>query len=300
MDGHPPDEWERFLAAERNRGVNFAMLAGAEPALRMDRLALACRYIPNGVIYTNGTVRVPVNIRYRIHLSVWGVGAADTELRGANVLSRAMANYRDDRRAVCIFTISALNVNDIVPATRLANEHGLPITFNYFSPSVNYNRKLRDGEQNDNQVFRISNAQHNPVMARADFAAARTQIQQAMTLFPETVLYSLHYDDWITQPDIDLHDIDGETGIARDCGVRLTRQVHWRIDHTSDNMKCGAPQTDCSSCRGYGPNYATYFLRRRAAAQLPGGVEGWYETRRIWARLFMPEEGVSAAIGTTQ
>lgn len=287
-DCHTPDEWERFLSAERDRGVNFAMIAGAEPSLRIDRLRLVQRYVPNGVVYTNGTIRVPDDLGFRIHISVWGVGATDAEMRGASVLSRAMANYRDDSRAVCVFAISALTINDIVPATSLAHDHGLPITFSYFSPSMNYSAKLQRGENNDGQFFRISTAGHNPVLAMADFAAARAQIERAMALYPETVLYSLCYDDWVTQPV--LHDIDPETGIARDCGVRLTRQVNWRVDFTSNNMKCGSPQTECSSCRGYGPSYATYFRLRRVAKQLPGGVDGWYETRRIWARIFLPLE----------
>ena len=291
-DTHTPEQWERFFAEERDHGVNFAMLAGAEPSLQLDRLRLAQRYIPNGVVYSNGVRLIPEDLRYKIHLSIWGVGTTDSELRGAPVVSRAMENYRNDRRALCVFTITALNLHDIVPATRLAWDHGLPITFNYFSPSINFSEKIRRGDGNDQQFFRISSESHNPMLSRSDFTAARLEIERAMTLFPETVLYSLHYDDWITQSDP--HDIDADTGIARDCGVRITHQVHYKIDMTSD-MKCGAPQTDCSTCRGYGPNYATYFLRRRSAAKLPGGVEAWYETRRIWARMFLSDTAAAGA-----
>jgi len=274
-DCRTPEEWERFLSAERDRGVNFAMIAGAEPSLRIDRLRLVHRYIPNGVVYTNGTIHVPDDLGFRIHISVWGIGDMDTEMRGASVLSRAMANYRDDPRAVCIFMISALTIDDIVPAARLAHDHGLPITYSYFSPSMNYLAKLQRGENNDGQSFRISTASHSPVFALGDFALARVQIERAMALYPETVLYSLPFNDWVTQPV--LHDIDPETGIARDCGVRRTQQINWRVDFTSNNMKCGSPQTECSTCRGYGPNYATYFTLRRVAKQLPGGVDGYAE-----------------------
>jgi hypothetical protein len=285
-DCRTPEEWERFLSSERDRGVNFAMIAGAEPSLRIDRLRLVHRYIPNGVVYTNGTIRVPEELGFRIHISVWGIGDTDAEMRGHSVLTKAMVNYRNDPRAVCIFVISALTIDDIVPAARLAQENGLPVTYSYFSPSMNYLGKLSAGEQNDNQTFRISSANHNPMLSRADFARARTQIELAIQLYPDTVLYSLPYDEWVTKPE--LHDIDPETGIARDCGVRLTKQINWRVDFTCNDMKCGSPQGECSTCRGYGPSYATYFTLRRAAKHLPGGEAAWYETRNVWTRIFMP------------
>lgn len=286
-DSETPEAWDRFFASERVRGVNLAMLAGAEPSLLLDRLRIAQRHIPYGVVYTNGVRRVPDDIRYKIHLSAWGVGNTDRDVRGVESFSRALENYRDDGRAIVFFTISPLSVGDIVPAARLAHEHGLPITYSYYSPSMNYNEKIRRGEKNDDQFFRISSESRHLGLSRADFRAARKEIERAMDQFPKTVWYSLYFDEWVTRDNP--HEVDQETGIARDCGVRLSGQVNYRVDFTS-NMKCGSPQTECSTCRGAGPNYATYFMLRRQADQLPGGVAGWYETRTIWNRLFIPEE----------
>ncbi len=232
-------------------------------------------------------------MRYRIHISLWGVGETDA-VRNASVLSQAMANYRDDRRVLCVFTISALNTGDIVAATRLAHENRLPITFSYFSPSMNYNAKLSAARTMTIRFSESAMRCTTPCWAGLKFCGGPAEIERAMALYPDTVLYSLHYDDWITQPDAELHDLDPETGIAQDCSAaEPPGELESGPDFQRYEVRCAADRLFL--CRGYGPSYATYFRRRRVAASLLAGVDGWYETRRIWARLFLPEDGVSRA-----
>lgn len=44
------DAVDRFFAAEAKRGVNYAEVAGAEPALVEEKLVAMARHIPHGVI----------------------------------------------------------------------------------------------------------------------------------------------------------------------------------------------------------------------------------------------------------
>src|SRR5215467_2687767 len=76
--------WESLFASERARGVNFAYLAGAEPALAPERLRLAAQHIGRGVIFTNGTVRIDERLPFLLHISVWGDEASTPALRGAD------------------------------------------------------------------------------------------------------------------------------------------------------------------------------------------------------------------------
>jgi hypothetical protein len=284
LDTRSQQDWEHFFEAERDRGVNFAMISGAEPSLRVDRIRLAQRYIPYGLVYTNGARWLPEDIRYRIHISTWGTGATDTGLRGGDAFAKALRDYAGDRRAVCVFTISARNLDHIVPATSMARDHGLPITFSYYSPTAGAIRGSRDG------------APSSAAPSRGDFERARREIDQAIALFPETVVYSLHYDEWVTRED--LHRIDPETGIARDCAIRLSRQRNYAVD-LSPLAKCIAPQVECATCRGYSPSYGTYLRDRRKAATGAGGIDARREVRRIWARLYLPEEFSAEICGTS-
>jgi hypothetical protein len=301
-DGSDHD-WDQFFAAEAARGVNFAMLAGAEPALQIARIRRACRHFPLGVIYTNGSIALPTDIPYRVHISVWGVGDNGARLRGADVLGKALSNFRDDPRAVCVFTISALNLDDIVPAAALAHDHGLPITFSYFSPPTAYVDKIATDAPSDTDYFRISNKQSNQKLKPEHFSLARRHIAEVMARFPKTVLYSLHYDDWVTQESI--YDVDPQTGIARDCGIRLTGQRNFSTD-LRRKSKCCMPQIDCVTCRAYAFANVSYIMRGRNATSLPGGRPGWAEARRVWEQIFLPNEGpqsrtaVAAIAGDTR
>ena len=63
---------EEFFAGQARRGVTFASLEGAEPALEQDRLEIANRHSPRGAIFTNGTIRIRSSINYPIVISIWG------------------------------------------------------------------------------------------------------------------------------------------------------------------------------------------------------------------------------------
>ena len=236
------------------------------------------------MIYTNGAKKVPPDVNFRIHLSCWGVNDSDKLARGANAFVKSLRNYRNDPRVIIIYTIAAVNVNDIYTAVELAHEHGLPITFSYYSPPIGYKNKIEAGAPNDKLFFRISNNAGSMILSAEDLTTARREIERSKRDFPDTVHYSLHYDDWVIQPD--LHKIDPATGISMNCGVRLTKQENFKVDWTTTNMKCGSPTVDCVTCKGYGPSSSTYFSLGRAAKNLPGGIPAWREARRLWKFIF--------------
>lgn len=284
-DDRSADEWNRLFAGEALRGINLAYMSGAEPSLVPDRIRMSQRHIPRGIVFTNGTHRIPDDIQYRIHISTWGIGKTTKALRVADVLRKALKNYSEDPRAVFVFTITALNMDDIVPMTRLARDHGVPLTFSYFSPTTLYNAKSASSATVTSEYFRMGNSDQTPVLTREDYAMAREKILEAMQLFPGTIEYSLAYDAWVTQDE--LYEINPETGVATNCGVLQTGQVHHSIDHSTDG-KCCSPNIDCAGCRAYSMANTTFFARLRQMLRSEQGRCDWLEAREIWVRHFLP------------
>lgn len=288
--------WEALFRSEAARGVNFAYLAGAEPSLTPNRIRSAWKHIKGGVVFTNGTRKIPADVGFRIHVSLWGMDDTSAELRGANVNQKAYRNYAGDPRAVFVFTINALNIHEIVPVAQACASHGLKLTYSYYSPTDAYqNHVVGTGPSTDTEYLRISSAAHDLRHTDATFRAARSEIDKAMATYPETVRYSMHYNDWVTQPITALWDMD-DTGVAINCGNRQTdSRRHFGPDATQDDGKCCSPNLDCSECRAYAVALGTYLLRGHDFVRDPDAHRQWLETVQIWSELFMPlEEGAFA------
>lgn len=284
-------DWEELFQREAERGVNFAYVAGAEPSLVPQRIRAAQRHIPNGVVFTNGTKRLPDDIRYRIHVSIWGLGEDSAMLRGADVTGKAMRNYAGDPRAVFTYTINALNIGDVVEAARLCHAHGITLTYSYFSATDSYNDFLSqdgDGPGREDDYHRVGRQDFDPRHTPETLAAARAAIVEAMERFPDTVRYSLHYNDWISRPTNELWRFD-ENDIAIDCGNRLSKQQrHYAADTSLHSGKCCSPNIDCRDCRAYAMGMATYLARHGEFKSSPDDLAQWTAAAILWADLFLP------------
>lgn len=280
--------WAELFRREAARGVNFAYLAGAEPALVPQRLRAAQAHIPAGVIFTNGTRRIADDIRFRIHVSLWGLDDNSGRLRGADVNDKAFSNFRDDPRAVFVFTINAQNTDEIVEVAHRCAEAGVILTYSYFSPTETYNAFLASGGGRKSDYLRLGRSDYDPRHTPHSLARARAGIVKAMQLYPGTVRYSLHYNDWISQPAEALWDLDAD-GVAINCGNRLTTtHRHYAADASLHEGKCCSPNLDCRQCRAYAMGFGTYLTRHREFAKTPQDFAAWHEGWQIWADLFMP------------
>jgi hypothetical protein len=247
---------------------------------------MARRHIPQGVIFTNGTRRIPDEIDYRIHVSIWGAPAQNARLRGADNAAKAVRLYAGDPRAVFVYTISRGNIDDIYDAARHLHRNGCTMTFSYFSPTSSYLEKLAGGAP-ASKYFRVSNPDDNLILGQDDFAAARREIGRAMRDFGGSIRYSLDYDEWIAGPDP--YCIDEATGIATDCGNRLTpKHHHFAVDLTRSQGKCCSPNIDCRTCRAYAQGYGSYLTRFNAVRHDPDRLDRWLAVWELWADLFLP------------
>lgn len=282
--------WERFFEAEGARGVTMAYFVGAEPALEQERLFAASRYFPYGNIGTNGTIRIDPAIPYRIGVSVWGVDEEiDASLRGGRSFHKAIRNYAGDRRAIILYTLTRSNLGDARRLAEICRDNDLPLTFNMYSPTESYLRKLTEGEGNDRTFFRISSPESNLRWDEDSLAEVRALMPRLMDDFPETVVYSRAYNDWATKPG-PLYDIDPETGVARDCHSRMVGQMrYFKTDLQPGDEKCGTSDAVCSECRMYSGGWSSKFEPRDEDVRDEAALAGWLEMIAALGRIFLIE-----------
>ena len=97
QDNVDVEAWQVLFREEKARGITFVVLAGAEPALVPALLEACHAEIPLGAIASNGLIRIPESVGYRIHVSVWGNDATSQRVRKAKrMLERQMDAYAGD------------------------------------------------------------------------------------------------------------------------------------------------------------------------------------------------------------
>ena len=282
-------DWEAFFQAQAEDGINYAYLAGAEPSLVPERLRLAARHIRYGMIFSNGTRRIPDDIPYRIHISMWGADETSGLARGANVNAKALRNYAGDARALFVYTIHKRNIGEIRDAVAACHAAGVPITFNYFSATTDYLKKLQDAASNDAAYFRFSKADDNLMLDAADFAAARAELTRLMAAYPDTVLYSLDYDRWVSGPSSP-YTLDAD-GIAEDCAFRTDPwHRHFQIGREASPEKCGNPNVDCSECRTYAAGLTSWTRHVAAHAPADSAKADWTQAFLTWKQIFLGDQ----------
>lgn len=288
--------WEEFFRAEAERGVTMAYFIGAEPALEQERLVAASACFPQGNIGTNGTIRIDPAVPYRIGLSAWADDdATDALLRGGSTFRKAIANYRGDPRAIVVYTFSRRNLGGARRVAETCRDNGLELTFNMYSPTSTYLSRLADWTGNDRRYFRFSRPQDSLIFDDEALAAVRREAQQLIEDFPDTVVYSQAYNDWVTQPG-PLHRIDPATGTAPNCRSRIVSPLTYhRADLSRSNEKCCTPDVDCSQCRMYSSGWSSRFEPRADDLRNRVSFEDWLDMIETLGRIFIRQRPAASA-----
>lgn len=280
-------EYKEFFAAEKKRGITYPHFAGAEPALVQDRLRIAAEIWRQGLIYSNGTKKIEASLPFMIHISVWGGLETDRRLRGAKVLERAIENYRGDDRAIFLYTINPQNIADIAEVVKIIHDNGLRISFNHFSSSRQYKQKVSTNDKQHRQTptFRLSSRESNLLFSKNDLRKTRELLGTLLSDFPDTVIFSPHYNDFVHQEE-SIFDIDPETGVATNCAI-LTMPYH-RQHHTDfsySDTECCIANVDCSECRHYVSIYTLMMSKIRASLKDFASFSAWLDVYYTWCRL---------------
>jgi len=254
-------DWRQLFLSEKERGITFVVLAGAEPSLVPELCAACYDVIPLGAIATNGLIPIPREIDYRIHISTWGNDQTSQQIRKApDMLVRQIANYQDDPRAVFVYTFTPFNIDDAREVTKILADNGQQITFNMFSAPVGYDGTLRH--------------------TAGSLQKTREMMSDLLHDYPQTVLFS-PYNIVAHTSEKGLHDLFSCTyprmNPSTDIGLgRSFRQ--YRTDLQWDReAACCVPDTDCSDCRHYAAGSAVVTARMFRHATDPVTFSAWLD-----------------------
>ncbi len=256
-----PAAWRALMKAEKDRGITYVVLAGAEPSLVPDLCRVCYEEMPLGTIATNGVRSISEKIGYRIHISVWGNDETSLRVRNAkNLLARQIENYGGDDRAVFVYTFTRQNIDEAFDVAAILSENGCKMTFNMFSRPVGYQGYL---------AHTIFSLRHT-----------RKVMLQLLEGFPETILFS-PYNAVAHTHRQGLHHLYGcsypRMNPSKDLGLgRSFRQ--YRVDLNWDReASCCVPDTDCSDCRHYAAGSAVVTARLYRHAEFPDTFRAWLD-----------------------
>lgn len=260
-DNRDPEAWRALLRSEKERGITYVVLAGAEPALTPDLLSVCHEEIPLGCIATNGVKSIPRSVGYKIHVSVWGNDETSLRVRGANdMIKRQMENYHGDPRAVFVYTFTSQNISEAFPVLEQLAHGGCKVTFNVFSSPVGYQGPLRHDSESLHKTEEV--------------------MYELMEAFPETVLFS-PYNAVVHTRAKGLDDLFDCPYPRRNpsTALGLGRSFRqYRADLTWDrSAACCVPDTDCVDCRHYAAGSAVVTARLHRHAVSPRLFKGWLD-----------------------
>jgi len=256
-----PEKWRALMQTEKERGITFVVLAGAEPALVPQLCQVCYEEMPLGAIATNGLKRIDRKTGYKIHISVWGDDETSLRIRKAkHMLERQIDNYAGDPRAVFVYTFTPHNIDQAEKITDQLARHGCSVTFNMFSAPVGY----------------TGDPKHTP----QSLAQTRQTMIHLLNRYPDTVIYS-YYNAVAHTHSQGLHDLFGcsypRQNPSTDIGLgRSFRQ--YRTDFTWDRQAaCCVPDTDCADCRHYAAGSAVVTARLFRHADHPDTFHSWLD-----------------------
>ena len=276
------EQWLEFFESESARGVNFPHIGGAEPSLNLPALRAAAKVFQRGVIYTNGGKKIPEEINLAIQVSIWSDDETEEEVRGNRFFNTALKHYSNDPRAIFVCTLSKASNSSVEAIVKKCAQQGVQITFNHFSRpnhrdyAADY---LRDWQlENNADSVDLS-------LSKSETVDVHLEIERLKLLYPETIVFSVHYADQLASDD--LYTLDSQ-GVATNCASRLGDTMrHYLPDMSREkNTKCCTPNVDCSSCSLYAMAYASITDRLDSFVSSAEHLTEWLEIVETWESIF--------------
>jgi hypothetical protein len=241
-----PEAWRGLMRREKARGITYVVLAGAEPSLVPELLAVCFAEMPLGCIATNGFYRIDPTVDYRIHISVWGDDGTSLRVRKSrDLLRRQIDNYRGDPRAVFVYTFTRENIDEVSSVMETLAASDCQATFNVFSAPVGYRGPLR------HDVLYPRHLLFSPYNA-----VAHTHAQGLHEL------YNCSYPRKNASTDLGLG--------------RSFRQFRTDLSWDRD-VACCVPDTDCDDCRHYAAGSAVVTARLYRHVANPPTFKSWLD-----------------------
>jgi MoaA/NifB/PqqE/SkfB family radical SAM enzyme len=266
-----PEAWRALMREEKKRGINFVVLAGAEASLVPEIIEACYSEVQLGVVATNGIKKIPEELAYRIHVSVWGNDESSAKTRlGKGLLPKQIKNYAGDSRAVFIYTFTRHNIAEAPAVIEELAKNDCRSTFSMFSAPVGYTGTLRHDAES--------------------LAAVRATTLDLLERFPKHVLFS-HYNAVAHTHEKSMYELfscpyprvnkQANLGIGKTFRGYRT-DLSWNMD-----ASCCVPDIDCADCRHHASGTAIVASKLFRHATDPDTFAAWLDYVDVYLAHFV-------------
>jgi len=176
------------------------------------------------------------------------------------MLARQIDNYKNDPRAIFVYTFTRNNIDQVHEVAAKLAENNCRLTFNMFSAPVGYDGSLRHTADS--------------------LKKTRGVMVDLLLTYPRYVLFS-HYSAVAHTHRYGLHDLYGcsypRMNPSTDFGLGRSFR-HYRTDFSwNRDAACCVPDTDCADCRHYAAGSAVVTARLFRHTTDPDTFKAWLD-----------------------
>ena len=267
-------KWEAFIDREKQRGVNLAILIGGEPTLCLDRVEAFYRRLPT-FCATNGLIKIPRD-RFpdmMLGISLWGDEHDEALLRGKDTFSISSRNYAGDPHVYYLYTITPRQIGKTEHIVRKIKDAGLKVHMQLLS--------------NDEGVNGFS-------WTPQQLEAIRSEMDQMLDGYPETVISSKYYHEIITTGRMmgrsfgwnECPSVTQPLDRRSPAPKRLIEFIRWASDLHTMHRCCTSETRDCSTCKDGAAHMSWVMVNKRAHIRTPRDLQNWIEVYEMFAKLY--------------
>jgi MoaA/NifB/PqqE/SkfB family radical SAM enzyme len=266
--------WEAFVEAEKERGVNLAILIGGEPTLCLDRVEAFYRRLPT-FCASNGLIKVPRD-RFpdmMIGISLWGDEEDEKVLRGKDTFRISSKNYAGDPNVYYLYTITPRQIGKTEKIVRKIRDAGLKI-----------HMQLLSNDEGVDGFF----------WSPEELEAIRLEMDAMLDAYPETVISSKYYHKVITSGKMlgrqfGWHECPSVTQPLDDRNPRprrLIEFIRWASDLKTMHRCCTSETRDCTTCKDGAAHMSWVMVNKRAHMRSSEDLKNWIEVYEMFAKLY--------------
>jgi len=267
-------QWERFIDAEKARGVNLAILIGGEPTLYLDRVEAFYRRLPS-FCATNGQIRIPRD-RFpdmMIGISLWGDENDEKLLRGKDTFAISSKHYAGDPYTYYLYTITPRQLGKTERVVEKIRDVGLKVHMQLLS--------------NDEGVDGFS-------WKPEELRDIRAEMDEMLDRYPSTVISCKYYHEiittgkmlgrpfgWAECPSV-TESLDSREPKPR----RLIHFIRWASDLKTMHRCCTSETRDCATCKDGAAHMSWVMVNKRAHMNSTRDLQNWIEVYEMFAKLY--------------
>jgi len=267
-------KWSAFVDAEKQRGVNLAILIGGEPTLYLDRIEQFYLRMPT-YCATNGLIKVPRD-RFpdmMVGISLWGDENDEKRLRGKNTFLVSSKNYEGDPYTYYLYTITPKQIGRTEKVIRKIRDAGLKVHMQLLS--------------NDEGVNGFS-------WHSADLADLCVEMDEMLDAYPDTVISSKYYHQVITTGKMlgrafgwqECPSVTEPLDTRDPKPKRLIRFIRWASDLETMHRCCTSATRDCFTCKDGAAHMSWIMVNKRAHMRSSKDFQNWIEVYEMFAKLY--------------